>query len=94
MKSILRAVSLIFVLGFAFASLLQFANVVIIPGVPTAALVGGFVVSCVLALISGDYARKPAFRVRRAASESPDAGPTVNRPPGQAPDWTYTTRSK
>ena len=60
----------------------------------TAALVGGFVVSCVLAFMMGDYARKPAFRVRRTASDSTDAGPTVNRPAGQAPDWTYTTRSK
>ena len=94
MKSTLRSVSLIFAVGFALAALLQFAGFVVIPRVPTVALVGGFAVSCVIAFMLGDYARKPAFRVRRTAIDSPDAGPTVNRPSGQAPDWTYTTRAK
>ena len=57
-------------------------------------LVGGLVVSCTLVFVLGDYSRKPAFRVRRTSTESADAGPTVNRPAGQAPDWTYTTRTK
>jgi hypothetical protein len=94
MKSILRTVSLISAVGFALAALLQFAGLVTLPRISTAVLVGGFAVSCVLGLMLGDYARKPAFRVRRTRVDSPDAGPTVNRPTGQAPDWTYTTRSK
>jgi hypothetical protein len=94
MKSTLRTVSVMSAIGFAFAALLQFADLFTIPGVPTAALLGGFVVSCVVALMLGDYARKPAFRVRRIAGDSTDAGPTVNRPANQAPDWTYTTRTK
>jgi hypothetical protein len=94
MKSTLRTVSLIATLTFALAALLQFAGVVRIPRVPTTALVGGFAVSCLVAFMLGDYARKPAFRVRRTRVDSSDAGPTVNRPAGQAPDWTYTTRPK
>jgi hypothetical protein len=81
-------------LGFAFAILLQFTGLVTIPGVPPFGLVGGLVVSGTLLLVLGDYSRKPAFRVRRTSTEPADAGPTVNRPAGQTPDWTYTTRVK
>ena len=94
MKTIIRTVSTIAALGFALATLLQFTGLVTIPGIPPAALVGGLVVSCTLVLALGDYSRKPAFRVRRTSTEPADAGPTVNRPAGQAPDWTYTTRTK
>jgi hypothetical protein len=94
MKSTLRKASLVAAFGFALAALLQFAGVVAIPRVSTAALVGGLAVSCLLAFMLGDYSRKPAFRVRRLSTDAGDAGPTVNRPAGQAPDWTYTTRSK
>ena len=83
-------------LGFALATLVQFTGLVNIPGIPPAGLVGGLVVACILVLVLGDYSRKPAFRVRRTSTsvDSPDAGSTVNRPAGQGPDWTYTTRSK
>ena len=94
MKTTLRIVSMIAALGFALATLLQFTGLVTIPGIPTAGLVGGLVVSCTLVFVLGDYSRKPAFRVRRISTESADAGPTVHRPAGQAPDWTYTTRVK
>ena len=94
MKTTVRTVSLISALAFALAAAAQFAGLAAIPGVPTAALAGGLVISCLLAFMLGDYARKPAFRVRRTATDSTDAGPTVNRPAGQGPDWTYTTRSK
>ena len=94
MKTTLRKVSLIATLGFALACLVQFAGFVTIPGVPSAVLIGGLIVSVTLLLVLGDYSRKPAFRVRRTSTESADAGPTVNRPPGQSPDWTYTTRTK
>ena len=94
MKSKFRTLSLLAALTFATAALLQFASLVRIPGVPTSALAGGLVVSAVIAFMLGDYARKPAFRVRRTPAEASDAGPTVNRPPGQAPDWTYTTPTK
>ena len=93
MKNTLRKVSWVSALGFALAALVQFAGFVAIPGVPTAALVGGFLGSVVLAFVLGDYSQKPAFRVRRTA-ESADACPTVNRPANSGPDWTYTTRSK
>jgi hypothetical protein len=94
MKTILRTLSLIAALSFALATLVQFTGLVQIPGIPPTGLVGGLVVSCILVLLLGDYARKPAFRVRRTSEGSTDAGPTVNRPVGQAPDWTYTTRIK
>jgi hypothetical protein len=94
MKTTLRTVSLISALAFALAAVAQFAGLVAIPGVPTAALAGGLVVSCLLAFMLGDYAWKPVFRVRRTAGDSTEAGPTVNRPAGPGPDWTYTTRSK
>ena len=93
-NSFLRKISIIAALGFALATLLQFIGLVHIPGISTAGLVGGLVVSCTLVLVLGDYSRKPAFRVRRTSKESTDAGPTVNRPAGQAPDWTYATRVK
>ena len=91
-----RIVSIIAALGFAVATLVQFTGLVNIPGIPLAGLIGGLVVSCTLVLVLGDYSRKPAFRVRRtpASPDSPDAGFTVNRPAGQGPDWTYTTRAK
>ena len=94
MKTILRIVSVIAALGFALATLLQFTGLATIPGITTAGLVGGLAVSCTLVLVLGDYSRKPAFRVRRTSAGPADAGPTVNRPAGQAPDWTYTTRVK
>jgi hypothetical protein len=94
MKTIIRTVSTIAALGFVLATLLQFTGLVTIPGIPLAGLIGGLVVSCTLVLLLGDYSRKPAFRVRRTSAEPADAGPTVNRPAGQAPDWTYTTRTK
>jgi hypothetical protein len=94
MKTILRTGSILAALGFALATLLQSIQLISIPGVSTAALVGGLAASCILILVLGDYSRKPAFRVRRTSPESADAGPTVNRPVGQAPDWTYTTRVK
>jgi hypothetical protein len=94
MKTTLRIVSMIAALGFAFATLLQFTGLVAIPGVPTTGLIGGLAVACTLLLVLGDYSRKPAFRVRRSSVAPADAGPTVNRPAGQAPDWTYTTRAK
>lgn len=94
MKTTLRSVSIIAALAFAIATLVQFTGLADIPGVPLVALVGGLLVSCMLVLLLGDYSRKPAFRVRRTSTESPDAGQTVNRPAGQAPDWTYTTRTK
>ena len=93
MKTIIRTVSTIAALGFALATLLQFTGLVTIPGIPPGGLVGGLVASCTLALFLGDYSRKPAFRVRRTSAESADTRPTVNRPAGQAPDWTYTTRT-
>ena len=93
MKTTLRTVSMIAALGFALATLLQFTGLISLPGIPTAGLVGGLAVSCILVLVLGDYSRKPAFRVRRTSTDSADA-PTVNRPAGQAPDWTYTTRVK
>ena len=94
MKSIIRLTSQISAFAFALAAIAQFSGLVAVPGVPTAVLVGGLVVSCLLAFMLGDYTRKPAFRVRRTVSDATDAGHTVNRPAGQAPDWTYTTRSK
>ena len=94
MKTTLRTASILAALGFALATLLQFTGLINFPGIPTAGLVGGLAVACTLVLVLGDYSRKPAFRVRRAYPESTDAGPTVNRPAGQAPDWTYTTRVK
>ena len=81
-------------LGFALATLVQFTGLIDIPVIPPAGLVGGLVVSCMLVLVLGDYSRKPAFRVRRTSPESTQEGYTVNRPAGQAPDWTYTTRTK
>ena len=93
MKTTLRKVSWVSALGFALAALVQFAGFVAIPGVPTAALLGGFLASVVLGFALGDYSQKPAFRVRRT-TESADASPTVNRPAHAGPDWTYTTRSK
>jgi hypothetical protein len=94
MKTTLRTVGMIAALGFALATLLQFTGLINFPGIPTAGLIGGLAISCTLALVLGDYSRKPAFRVRRTSTDSADAGPTVNRPAGQAPDWTYTTRVK
>jgi hypothetical protein len=94
MKTTLRTVSLIAALAFAVATLVQFTGLFDIPGIPPGALVGGLAVSGMLVLLLGDYSRKPAFRVRRTMTESPDASPTVNRPADQAPDWTYTTRTK
>ena len=93
MKSTSRKISLGSALGFALAALVQFSGFVAIPGVPTIALIGGFLGSVVLAFVLGDYSQKPAFRVRRSA-ESADACATVNRPANAGPDWTYTTRSK
>ena len=92
MKTTLRKVSWISTLGFALAALVQFAGFAI-PGVPTAALLGGFLAFVVLAFVLGDYSQKPAFRVRRT-TESAEASPTVNRPADAGPDWTYTTRAK
>lgn len=94
MKTKLRLACFISAVAFAVVAFAQFAGFVSVPGVTTTVLVGGFVVSSVVAFALGDYARKPAFRVRRTAADSTDAGPTVNRPAGQAPDWTYTTRTK
>ena len=94
MKNTLRTASLIAAFVFALAAGAQFSGLVSLPGLATSALVGGLVVSGVLAFASGDYARKPSFRVRRTAQDSADAGPTVNRPAGPGPDWTYTTRTK
>src|SRR5215207_5845333 len=94
MKTTLRALSLIAAFAFALATLLQFSGLVNISGIPPAGLVGGLLVSCTLVLVLVDYSRKPAFRVRRTSTEPADAGPTVHRPAGQAPDWTYTTRVK
>jgi hypothetical protein len=94
MKTSLRTIGMIAAFGFALASLLQFTGLVTIPGVPPAILVGGFVFSCSLVLVLGDYSRKPAFRVRRTSADSNHEGYTVNRPAGQGPDWTYTTRNK
>jgi hypothetical protein len=91
MKSILRKIGLFFAFGFALAAALQFIDFVTLPGISTGALVAGLAVSCVFTFMLVDYSRKPAFRVRRTDM---DAGPTVNRPPGPGPDWTYTTRSK
>ena len=51
MKTTLRMVSLFAAFGFALAALLQFAGVVTIPSVSTAALVGGLAVSCLLAFM-------------------------------------------
>jgi hypothetical protein len=93
MKTILRSVSLVSAIAFALAAMLQFSGLAPVPGVHPTVLIGGLVVSCLLALMLRDYARKPAFRVRRSV-EAIDAGPTVNRPTSAAPDWTYTTRSK
>ena len=94
MKSMIRIASTISVLVFALAAVAQFAGFVTIPGVSTFVLAGGLLVSSAILFMLGDYDRKPAFRVRRTASHSADAGPTVNRPAGPGPDWTYTTRSK
>jgi hypothetical protein len=94
MKTTLRTVSMIAALGFAIAAMVQFTGLVSIPGISPAGLIGGLVGSCTLVLLLSDYSRKPAFRVRRMSTDSTDAGPTVNRPAGQAPDWTYTTRAK
>ena len=94
MKSMIHTASLISALAFALAAVAQFAGLVTIPGISTFVLSGGLVVFCVVVFMVGDYGRTPAFRVRRTASDSTDAGPTVNRPAGPGPDWTYTTRSK
>ena len=94
MKSTLRFVSIVLAVAFAIAAFAQFAGLFTIPGAPTAALFGALVVCCVVAFALGDYARKPAFRVRRTSEPSADAGYTVNRPAGSPPDWTYTTRHK
>src|SRR5688572_2635302 len=90
MKSTIHIASLISALAFALAAVAQFAGLVTIPGVPTFVLAGGLVVFCVVLFMLGDYGRKPAFRVRRTASAI-GAEPTVNRPAGPGPDWTYTT---
>ena len=94
MKNMLRIASLVTAFVFALAAGAQFSGLVSLPGLATSTLGGGLVVSCMLAFALGDYARKPSFRVRRTASSSTDAGPTVNRPAGPGPDWTYTTRTK
>jgi hypothetical protein len=94
MKTKLRIISLISALAFALAAATQFVGLVSFQSLTTTVLLGGFVVSCIVAFALGDYARKPSFRVRRTAGDSTDAGPTVNRPAGPGPDWTYTTRSK
>ena len=74
---------------------MQFAGWVNLPGISLFGLVGGLVLSFTLVVLLGDYSRKPAFRVRRTStSPESDAGFTVNRPAGQGPDWTYTTRAK
>src|SRR5688572_12720996 len=59
MKTTLRKVSWVLALGFALAALVQFAGFVAIPGVPTAALLGGFLAFVVLAFVLGDYSQKP-----------------------------------
>jgi hypothetical protein len=92
MKTKLRIISFIAALAFALAAAAEFVGLVTFQSLTTTVLLGGFVVSCVVALALGDYARKPSFRVRRTAGD--EAGPTVNRPAGPGPDWTYTTRSK
>jgi hypothetical protein len=94
MKTKVRIISYISALAFALAAATEFVGLVSFQSATTTLLLGGFVVSCLVAFALSDYARKPSFRVRRTAGDSPDAGPTVNRPAGQGPDWTYTTRSK
>jgi hypothetical protein len=94
MKHTLRRLSLVAAAVFALATLVQALDLARIPAVPALALAGGCLAACVLALVLGDYQRKPAFRVRRNDVDGTDAGPTVNRPAGQEPDWTYTTRVK
>lgn len=94
MKITIRTVSIFVALGFALASLVQFTGLVEIPGVTPADLIGGVVASCTLVLLLGDYSRRPAFRVRRTSSDPSHEGPTVNRPSGQGPDWTYMTQVK
>jgi hypothetical protein len=94
MKTKLRIISFIAALAFALAAATEFVGLVSFRSPMTTILLGGFVVSFLVAFALGDYARKPSFRVRRTATDSTDAGPTVNRPAGPGPDWTYTTRSK
>ena len=94
MKTTFRRVSQLAALAFGLAALVQFAGLVSFSHVSTTALVGGCVVASMVALALGDYARKPAFRVRRTVGDGTEAGPTVNRPAGPGPDWTYTTRVK
>lgn len=94
MNTSFRTLCLFLAAGCALATLAQFAGLFTIPGVPTAALLGGSVACAALALVLGDYDRKPAFRVRRSAEAPPDADVTVNRPAGPDPDWTYATKAK
>ena len=92
MKTKFRIFSFIAALAFALAAATEFVGLVSFPSPTTTVLLGGFVVSCLVAFALADYARKPSFRVRRSAGD--EAGPTVNRPAGPGPDWTYTTRAK
>ena len=94
MKITLRTVSMIAALGFALVTSAQVTGLVDLRGIPPAGLVGGLVVACLLVLLLRDYSRKPTFRVRRTSTDSTSAGPTVNRPAGQAPDWTYPTLAR
>lgn len=94
MKTSFRTLCLILAAGCALATLAQFAGLFTIPGVPTAALLGGSVACAAVAFVLGDYERKPAFRVRRSVEMPPDTDVTVNRPAGPGPDWTYSTKSK
>lgn len=94
MKTSFRTICLFLAVGCALATLAQFAGLFTIPGVPTAALLGGSVACAAVAFVLGDYERKPAFRVRRTDDILVDADATVNRPAGPGPDWTYTTKAK
>ena len=93
MKTTLRVASRISAFAFGLAVLAQYSGLVSFPR-HSSVLVGGLVVSGLLVFAFGDYARKPSFRVRRTSGGSIDAGPTVNRPVGPGPDWTYATRSR
>jgi hypothetical protein len=94
MKTKLRIISYISALAFALAAATEFVGLVSFQSLTTTMLLGGFVISCIVAFALGDYAQKPAFRVRRRAGDPVNAEHTVNRPAGPGPDWTYTTRSK
>ena len=59
---------------------------------PVVAVVGALAVAALLLFALGDYARRPAFRVRRALPPQPAREPFA-APLAPAYDWTYAPRS-